>query len=242
MRFDCWKFEKMSKSSFIHSDLNAGGYLSDVQSLHHTDSTYHYENTEASSDLIETTKFLDKQFQQRYKILKTAYEDRIQQLSLTLEETCNHIASNEIIESLKEDPDSSIFVPNFIQDILYSHLKSDREKYILDILNYQAELKHSLHNQKQICEEQNETILSLQEEVDRGKEAEEVISSMKKQLQTLNEHYQQLSEQATDKISTAIRQKEAAELKETSLREQLRHVTETLQVSHSLPISRLLID
>jgi hypothetical protein len=224
----------MSKSSSIHSDLYGGGYLSDVQSLHHTDSMYHYENTEISSDLIDTTKLLEKQFQQRYNVLKTAYEDRIQQLSSTLEETCHHIASNEIIESLKEDPTSSIFVPNFIQDILFSHLKSDREKYILDILNHQSELKHSLQNQREICQNQNETILSLQEEVERGKEADEIISSMKKQLQTLNEHYQQLSEQANDEISAAIRQKEAAELKEATLREQLRHVTENLQVSQSV--------
>ena len=229
----------MSKSSSNHSDLHGAGYLSDIHSFHHTDSLTppydeNYENTEISFDLLTTTKLLEKQFQQRYKILKTAYEDRIQQLSAILEETCHEITSNEIITSLKEDPTSSIFIPNFIQDILFSHLKSDREKYLLDVLSQLSEVKHLFQNQKEICQQQNETISSLQEEVERGREAEEVISSMKKQLMTLNEHYQQLSKQANEEISTANRQKEAAELKEATLREQLRHVTESLQVRQSL--------
>jgi LPS O-antigen subunit length determinant protein (WzzB/FepE family) len=219
----------MSRSSSIQSE--AYGYLSDVPPLYPHDEDYNeHDHTEVSSDWIESTKNLENQFQQRYQILKAAYEDRIKQLSVALEETCNEIASNEIIHSLKEDPTSLIFVPNFIQDILFSHLKSDREKYLLEVLSHEVELKQRLQKQKEICEEQNQRIYSLQEEVGRGKEAEAMMSSMKKQIHTLNDSYQEISEQARDEISTAVHQKEAAEHKEASLKEQLRYLTESLQV------------
>jgi chromosome segregation ATPase len=225
----------MSRSPSIQSEVY--GYISDVNSLHPHDEYYH-DHTEMSSDWVESTKYLENQFHQRYQILKAAYEDRIKQLSATLEETCNEIASNEIIDSLKDDPTSSIFVPNFIQDILFSHLKSDREKYLMEVLNHEVELKHLLQKQKDICHDQNETIHSLQEEVQRGKEAEEMMSSMKKQIHTLSDSYQHISEQARDEISRAIHQKDAAELKEASLREQLSFLTESLRVNLSLFLYR----
>lgn len=239
------KHLKMStRSSSIHED---GLYtnLSEVHSLHrhsHHPSSYPYDDdtnnylvvsdnqTDISSDLIATTKYLEKQFQQRYNILKIAYEDRIKQLSSTLEETCHEIVSNEIIDSLKQDPTSSMFIPNFIQDILFSHLKSERENYILEILNHEAELKYLLQTEKDLCHQQNETILSLKQEIQQNKEADEVISSMKEQIKTLKERYQQLFEQNKEELTTAVKLKEAAELKETSLREQLRFISDNLQV------------
>ena len=215
----------MMSRSLRSSNRSENDYLSEVLSQQNDENI-----TEISSDLIESTKYLENQFKTRYLILKNAYENRIQQLSMTLEETCNQIASNEIIDSLKEDLTSSIFIPSIIQEIFLTHLKSDRERYILEILQKENELKILLQNQQEICQNQNLTILSLENEVQRGREANEIIIKMREQITNLTEQYKQMSLKAQEEISTSIHEKDATILRETSLQQQLTHLNESLQV------------
>lgn len=234
-------YRSIYSSSSIKSD---NGYLSDILSQksdnnynnsYNNNSSYMNNNnnnneTDISLDLIESTKYIENQFKQRYNILKNAYENRIQQLSLTLEETFNEITTNELIDSLKEDSSTLVFIPNIIQDIFLTHLKSDREKYLIESLNKENELKLLLQNQQEICKNQNETIISLENEIERGRDTNDMMIKMREQISNLNEQYKQMSLQAQEEITNVQREKDAALLRESSLQQQLNLMNETLQV------------
>ena len=90
------------------------GYLSDVP-------TQRSASPDVSHDLIASTKALEQHFKEKYSVLRHAYEDRIKRMSDVINLTCKTLLSDEIIQEMKQDRASSIFVVSHADEIIDRH-------------------------------------------------------------------------------------------------------------------------
>jgi hypothetical protein len=72
--------------------------------------------------------------QQRYNLLKQAYEERIEQLSQVVHNTCAKLLSDEVFIELKGDRTSAAFVPSHLSEVISASLHGEREEYIHELL------------------------------------------------------------------------------------------------------------
>lgn len=126
------------------------GYLSDVPT-HRSASP-----SEVSQDLIVSTKALEHHFKEKYSVLRNAYEDRIKRLSEIITATCRTLLSDEIIQEMKLDKVSSVFVLSHASEIIDRHLESDRETYINELLE-------KISQQDIMLRKKNKDLLALRE-------------------------------------------------------------------------------
>ena len=66
----------------------------------------------------QTKEALDATYQDKYNLMKSAYEQRITQLSEVIQDTCMSICNDELLNSMKLDNTSSAFMPAHISEIL----------------------------------------------------------------------------------------------------------------------------
>lgn len=129
------------------------GYLSDVP-------TQRSASPDVSHDLIASTKALEQHFKEKYSVLRHAYEDRIKRMSDVINLTCKTLLSDEIIQEMKQDRASSIFVVSHADEIIDRHLESDREVYINELLE-------KISQQDILLRKKNKEILGLRESAAR---------------------------------------------------------------------------
>jgi hypothetical protein len=72
--------------------------------------------------------------QQRYNLLKQAYEERIEQLTQVVNSTCAKLLSDEVFIELKGDRTSAAFVPSHLSEVISASLHGEREEYIHELL------------------------------------------------------------------------------------------------------------
>lgn len=129
------------------------GYLSDVP-------TQRSASPDVSHDLIASTKALEQHFKEKYSVLRHAYEDRIKRMSDVINLTCKTLLSDEIIQEMKQDRASSIFVVSHADEIIDRHLESDREVYINELLE-------KISQQDILLRKKSKEILGLRESAAR---------------------------------------------------------------------------
>lgn len=206
-----------SSKSLRHVGKLGEGYLSDV---HTSFSNLHYDS-DASSDLMESSKVLEKQFKDKYKILRMAYERRIQQLTTTVESVCAKLLGDDLIASMKTDVASSFFIPAHISETLASFLQGERESDVQDLLERESALSIQLSRKNSIIDNQNSRIAELEEVGAKGKASEVELNSLQEKLVALEAQYSAYSLQSKEEVVESKRRREAEALKNQSLQDQL---------------------
>ena len=206
----------MSKSLHHVGKLNEG-YLSDV---HTSFSNIQYES-DASSDLVESSRAIERQFKDKYRVLRGAFERRIEQLTSSVESVCARLMSDELIASMKTDAASSVFIPAHISETLSSYLQGDRESAIQDLLEQESSLKIQLKRKDAIIDNQNARLAELEEGSTRGRASEGELRELQEKVKTLESQYSTYSATAKDEIDELRRLLENEKNLKKSLQEQL---------------------
>lgn len=121
----------------------AEGYLSDVPTLGSN------AGSEVSLDLVAQTKVLEKHFRDKYQILRSAYEQRIRDLTNVVQSACSNLVSDDLIVEMRGDRASSAFIPVHINEVITRHLDSEREKFLHELLQKYSSLEIELGQTKQ---------------------------------------------------------------------------------------------
>ena len=189
------------------------GYLSDV----HTSFSNLQYDSDASSDLMESTKVLEKQFKDKYRVLRGAYERRIEQLTTSVEAVCARILGDDLIASMRTDAASSVFIPAHISETLASYLKGDRESDIQDLLERESALNIQLTRKNAIIDNQNARLAELEKDTTKGKSSEGELEALQDKVKSLEAQYSAYSQHAKEEMDELRRQSET----ETNLRKSL---------------------
>jgi hypothetical protein len=189
------------------------GYLSDV----HTSFSNLQYDSDASSDLMESTKVLEKQFKDKYRVLRGAYERRIEQLTTSVEAVCARILGDDLIASMRTDAASSVFIPAHISETLASYLKGDRESDIQDLLERETALNIQLTRKNAIIDNQNARLAELEKDTTKGKSSEGELEALQDKVKSLEAQYSAYSQHAKEEMDELRRQSET----ETNLRKSL---------------------
>ena len=221
----------MNKSLRHVGKLNEG-YLSDV----HTSFSNIQYDSDTSSDLMESSKAIEKQFKDRYKILRTAYERRIQQLTSSVEAVCAQLCGDDLIASMRTDAASSVFIPSHISETLASFLKGERESDIQDVLERESTLNIQLSRKNAIIDNQNSRISQLEATTTTGKASEGELESMQEKVKALEAQYSAYSMQTKEEMEELRREKESETHLKKALQEQLDRSQAELSVTHHTSI------
>lgn len=206
-----------SSRSLRHVGKLNEGYLSDV----HTSFSNIQYDSDASSDLMESTKVLEKQFKDKYKVLRTAYERRIEQLTTSVEAVCAQILGDDLIASMRTDAASSVFIPAHISETLASYLKADRESDIQELLERDSALNIQLSRKTAIIDNQNARIAQLEEMSTKGRASEGELEALQDKVKSLEAQYSAFALQARDEQEELRRQQESESRLRVTLQEQL---------------------
>jgi exonuclease VII large subunit len=167
---------KLTSSSHLHE--LSDGYISDVPTYHSAASS------EISADLITSTKILENHFKEKYQTLRKAYEQRIKQFSETISNLCNSVYNDELLQQLKNDKTSSLFIPSHLTEIIDHHLSNEREKFLQELQFKNSSLESELTLMKK-------QLTFIEEE---KKKKEDLFISFEKQskqkILTLKQSYQ----------------------------------------------------
>lgn len=190
-----------------------------MSDVHTSFSNIQYDS-DASSDLMESSKAIEKQFKDKYKILRIAYERRIQQLTASVEAVCAQLLGDDLISSMRTDAASSVFIPSHISETLASYLKSARESDIQDVLERESALNIQLSRKNAIIDNQNARLEHLEAETTKGKASEGELEAMQEKVKALEAQYSAYSMQTKVEMDELKRQKESETLLKNTLQEQ----------------------
>lgn len=179
--------------SFSFYDVN-DGYISDVPTYHSTntnaiESDSSIDNLPIIPNNIVNKTMIEKYFKEKYNILKHAYEERISKLSITIENTCKMLLSDELIKELKNDLTSAGFIPTYISETINHHLKTENERYVHSII-YKSS---TIELEKQKVQEENEylkkTIMELENKLNISKANELSILPITEKLHHIQDQF-----------------------------------------------------
>ena len=163
------------------------GYISDVPT-HHSNAA-----SEISQDLIASTKVLESHFKEKYQILRKAYEQRIKQLSDVIQNMCSAFYADELLQQMKNDKTSALFIPSHLNEVIDHHLQSEREKYVQELLLRTSSLELELNQAQRTISIQQEELRKKTESTEMiEKQCKQKLSAMKQSLQLKNEECDQL--------------------------------------------------
>ncbi len=209
------------KASALAHDDSDGGYLSDVIPS---------QNSNVSSqdqDLIDVAKSLDRRFSQHtiqfkersdsgqaeigslHFSIKSLYEERVKALSATLASIYQNLCDDEVIQTMKKDKASVVFLPAHLNEVIERYLYHDREQFLHSALKKTAVLQSQLESSKTEIQRLKEDIQT------RG-------ATFSKQEEVFQNMIQELQENLTSKVAENDILRKIAEKKnhEISLLEQ----------------------
>ncbi len=172
-------------SYLVASSDSYDGYLSDVPSQASN------APSEISQDLVASTKVLEKHFKDKYKVLRSAYEQRIKQLSEVVQETCANLFSDELLNEMKNDKTSSAFIPAHLSEIIDRHMESEREKFIHQAVTKLASLELELGKTVDANSSLKHKISLMEKDVVKGKKAEMTIPPLREKLNNIENQYKE---------------------------------------------------
>lgn len=159
--------------------MSDAGYLSDVPTHHST------PPSEVSQDLVASTKILENHFKEKFLSLRNAYEQRIKQLHEVIMKLYHNISQDEVLQQMKQDPTSSLFIPTHFQELFHQHLTDEREQYLHQTLQKNYLLETEINRLKKINIDLTEELKLVKEE--RVKEEQQYQKKMTLYKQSLKE-------------------------------------------------------
>jgi len=192
------------------------GYLSDVPS--HRSVTAH---SDVSHDFIESSKTLERNFIDKYKILRDAYEARVMKLSEVVESTCAKLFSDEVLKELQNDKASAVFIPAHLSEVISNSLLSENERYIRSITEKVSTLEISESKARLLIAEQRDKIQALELEAASGKQSAEAQAAAAQRQSNIERRYQEYVETTDEEIASLKAKNEEVRFKEKQLSNKL---------------------
>mmetsp|Transcript_4715 Transcript_4715/g.6575 ORF Transcript_4715/g.6575 Transcript_4715/m.6575 type:complete len:1100 (+) Transcript_4715:55-3354(+) len=207
-------------AQFIESD----GYISDV----HTAVSSNFQS-DISNDFRKQYSEVEEQFKNKYRALRSGYEQRIRQLFETVQETCSNLFSDELLNELKQDKTSSSFIPAHIAEIIDRHLESDREFFIhqmlLKLSNVEVE-HHKLITTHKALQQKNST---LEIQLQSHQSTEAVLQSTRERLTLLEKEHKTYSFNTTNELTITKQNLTHLQNNEQRLQEEIHSLQQALQ-------------
>jgi hypothetical protein len=182
------------------------GYLSDVptygsQYTNHGESDGSYDNIslpKIPSNILQKARapMLEKQFKDRYNILRQAFEERIAKLSLVVESTCSKLLSDAVIQELGRDKTTAVFVPSHISEVIATNLNNEKEKYIHSILSKANYLESANSKLNEVNTQLMQKIETTNANMVQAKFAESNMKAMSEKLKSIDDEFKRYASKA----------------------------------------------
>ena len=213
-----------SNSIHVHGNNYAGSdddYLSDVPSQTSSQTGGQSE----MSDVVVSTHAIERMFKDKYRSLRNAYEQRIRQLSTVVTDACAGLYGDELLEELKSDKASSIFIPAHLSEIMDKHLENERENFIHQIVGKLSNLEVDLSKSQEVISAQSSKIKRMEAELLSNKRIQMALDPMNEKLLKSEEQLKQLQVQSTQQI-------ESLSNTNHSLQEKIEELTQVLALAN----------
>jgi hypothetical protein len=175
-----------------------GGYLSDV--LTHNSTAV--SGSELSVDNVMSSRILEKQFKHKYHSLRNAYEYRINQMKDVIESSCAGLFTDELLEEMKHDGTSSVFIPAHLIELFDKYLNDDREKYLHGSIEKLTNYSLQYNIDQEIISTQTSKMNKMEAEIARGRRIEVEFEPMKEKLSLIEKQYDELVERSEEEHET----------------------------------------
>jgi hypothetical protein len=182
------------------------GYLSDVpthgsQNTNHGESDGSYDNIslpKIPSNIVHKARapMLEKQFKDRYNILRQAFEERIAKLTLVVESTCSKLLSDAVIQELGRDKTTAVFVPSHISEVIATNLNNEKEKYIHSILSKANYLESANSKLNEVNTQLMQKIETSNANMVQAKFAESNMKAMSEKLKSIDDEFKRYAAKA----------------------------------------------
>lgn len=177
------------------------GYVSDVPTL--------ASQSEFSLDLLSTTRHIEKQFKDKYRVLRSTYEQRIRSLSDILTDTCAGLFTDDLLEEMKGDKLSVSFIPAHLSEIIERQLENERENFIHAMANKMSQLEVELIKYQSICKNQNIKISNMESSVEKSKQTEISMTQLQEKLSNTEFMYSKLKTESQASIESLCKKIES---------------------------------
>ena len=177
------------------------------------------------SDVVVSTQAIERMFKEKYKSLRNAYEQRIRQLSTVVTDACAGLYGDELLEELKSDKASSIFIPAHLSEIMDKHLENERESFIHQIIGKLSNLEVDLLKSQEVISAQSSKIKRMEAELLSNKRVQLALDPMNEKLLKSEEQLKKLQAESTQQI-------ESLSNANGSLREKVEELSQLLSLAN----------
>ena len=191
------------------------GYISDVPTQASN------ANSDISHELVESAKMLEKEFRDKYKVLRNAYEHRIRQVSEVVQDTCSHLFSDELLTEMKSDKLTATFIPAHLSEIIERQLQSESEKYMHQMIDKVSSTELQLSKANGTIARLTNKVSENEQELSRAKLAEAALPSLNEKIKDLDIEYRNYVQRTEIELANLRNQNENLTLKEKQLANQL---------------------
>lgn len=187
----------MQNIGFANNHFDSG-YLSDV--LTHNSTAV--SGSELSVDNVMSTRMLEKHFKDKYHSLRNAYEYRIKQMKDLIETSCSGLFTDELLEEMKHDGTSSVFIPAHLIELFDKYLNDDREKYLHESIEKLTNYSLQYNIDQEIISTQTSKMNKMEAEIARGRRIEIEFEPMKEKISLIEKQYDELVESSEEENDT----------------------------------------
>lgn len=171
------------------------GYISDVPRTHD------YAQSDVSHDFVESSRTLERNFQDKYKMLRQAYEDRILKLTNVIEETCSKLFNDELLNELKNDKTSAAFIPAHLSEIISNQLQSENERHLHTLFEKLGVVEvEKIAYQKSIVDLKKQ-LVTVEKELAESKRTGAACVPLTQNIHNLEKNFREYVESSTEEIA-----------------------------------------
>lgn len=143
---------------------------------------------------------LDVMYRDRHNIMKRAYEQRIVQLSDVIQETCQTLIGDEVLNSMKSDPVASAYTLPAIHEMLTNHINGEREKYVHQLIQNIGTLEGRNRSMADKNMHLTKKVNQLEYDNAKGKKAEQGLDALFVKFGDMEKEYGEHKMQSADQI------------------------------------------
>jgi hypothetical protein len=117
---------------------------------------------------------MENMYRKKFTVLKSIYEQRINQLAETFEKSCECLLTDEIVMSMTSDSVASTFVPSLLREIVHSNISCDRENVLMTVMEQENILRSALQSRTDELTNVRANITALEEKCAKYLESAEI--------------------------------------------------------------------
>lgn len=171
------------------------GYISDVPGNND------YAHSDVSNDFVESSRTLERHFQDKYKMLRHAYEDRILKLTSVVEETCSKLFSDELLNELKQDKTSAAFIPAHLSEVISNQLHSERERHMHQMFEKVGVLEVENGKSNKLIVALKKQLAASDRELTEAKRAGASCAPLTQNMQSMEKNFREYVESSSEETA-----------------------------------------